>query len=370
MILVVEDDPYLNTAICETLRSYDFSVDSCSNGVEALAWLRQHRPEVILCDIMMPQMDGYTLLKHTRADLQLRTLPFIFLTARTSPADQRLAREIGVDDYLTKPVDSENLVIAIRSALRRQQIMQEEMYRQMDALRNRIVTILQHEFRTPLTFVLGYAQLLLEAADSGVDRDELRASAVAILDGGQRLQRLIEGFLMLAELQSAKLKTEELVDLNALDLWQSVAQEFWHQLHEQQLAVIINEQHSQAMVNGHPDLLHEALKRLMDNAIRYRRPASQKIQLSVEQVSPYVGFRIVDEGVGMPPEMVQRFSTPFEQADRENRTTPGAGIGLAIVNQVALLHGGKLDIDSEVGVGTRITLWLPSAVTSSIRPSA
>jgi signal transduction histidine kinase len=369
LILVVEDDPYLNTAICETLRSYDFVVDSCSNGVEALAWLRQHRPDVILCDIMMPQMDGYTLLKHTRADLQLRTLPFIFLTARTSPADQRLAREIGVEDYLTKPVDSENLVIAIRSALRRQQIMQEEMYRQMDALRNRIVTILQHEFRTPLTFVLGYAQLLLEAADSGVDRDELRSAAVAILDGGHRLQRLIEGFLMLAELQNAKLKTEELADLNALDLWQSLAQEFWHQLHEQKLAVIISEQNSQAMVNGHPDLLHEALKRIMDNAIRYRRPASQKIQLSVEQVPPYVGFRIIDEGVGMPPEMVQRFSTPFEQADRENRTTPGAGIGLAIVNQVALLHGGKLDIDSEVGKGSQITLWLPAAVTSSARTS-
>lgn len=365
LILVVEDDPHLNMAISETLRSYDFIVESCANGLEALAWLRQHRPDVILCDIMMPQMDGYTLLRHTRADLQLRTLPFIFLTARTSAADQRMAREIGVEDYLTKPVDSDNLVIAIKNALRRQQVMLEEMQRQMDELRNRIVTILQHEFRTPLTFVLGYAELLLEAATTGVDQEELRASAVAILDGGQRLQRLIEGFLMLAELQSTKLKETELADLNALDLWQAVGQEFRHQLQQANLTLVVREQNSELLINGHPELLHEALKRLLDNAIRYGRPHSKQIWLSVEDVTPYIGLRVVDEGVGMSPEMIKRFSTPFEQADRDNRTTPGAGIGLAIVNHIARLHGGKLDIDSERGKGSQITLWLPAAVASA-----
>lgn len=365
LILVVEDDPHLNMAISETLRSYDFTVESCANGQEALVWLRGHRPDVILCDIMMPQMDGYTLLRHTRADLQLRTLPFIFLTARTSAADQRMAREIGIEDYLTKPVDSDNLVIAIRNALRRQQMMVEEMNRQMDELRNRIVSILQHEFRTPLTFVLGYAELLLEAATNGVDQEELYASASAILDGGQRLQRLIEGFLMLAELQSTKLRETDLADLNALDLWRAVGQEFHHQLHQANLTLNVREQNSQLMLNGHPELLHEALKRMMDNALRYRRPQSKQIWLSVEYVTPYIGLRLIDEGVGMSPEMVKRFSTPFEQADRDNRTTPGAGIGLAIVNHVARLHGGKLDIDSEVGKGSQVTIWLPAAISNA-----
>ncbi|HMN30418.1 MAG TPA: response regulator, partial [Caldilineaceae bacterium] len=198
LIQVVEDDPNLNIAISETLRSFDFEVESFANGALALAWLEKHRPDVILCDIMMPEMDGYTLLRHTRADPQLRTLPFIFLTARASPADQRMAREIGVEDYLTKPIDSESLVAAIRNALRRQQLVREEMQLQMDELRNRIVAVLQHEFRTPLTFVLGYAEYLLEAIETGFDREELQTSVAAILDGGRRLQRLIESFLLLA----------------------------------------------------------------------------------------------------------------------------------------------------------------------------
>src|SRR4051812_31020176 len=153
-ILVVEDNPDLNTAICEILESYGFKVNSANNGSEALERLKRQIPDAILCDIMMPSMDGYTLLKHARADAQLRTLPFIFLTARTSMADQRMAKEIGIEDYLTKPVDSRNLVVAINNALRRRQLMKDEMQQQMDALRNRIVGLLQHEFRTPLTFVL------------------------------------------------------------------------------------------------------------------------------------------------------------------------------------------------------------------------
>src|SRR4051812_19407540 len=94
-ILVIEDNPDLNRAICEILESYGFKVNSATNGSEGLDRLKWQIPDVILCDIMMPGMDGYTLLKHARADPQLRMLPFIFLTARTSMADQRLAREIG-----------------------------------------------------------------------------------------------------------------------------------------------------------------------------------------------------------------------------------------------------------------------------------
>jgi two-component system sensor histidine kinase/response regulator len=364
LIQVVEDDPHLNMAISETLRSYDFAVESFANGVQALDWLKHSRPDMILCDIMMPGMDGYTLLRHTRADPKLRMLPFIFLTARTSMADQRLAREIGIEDYLTKPIDSDNLVIAIKNALRRQQAMQEEMQLQMDALRNRIVSVLQHEFRTPLTFVLGYAEYLLESVETGVDMEELRSSTAAILDGGRRLQRLIEGFLLLAELQNQKLKPEDLRNLNARELWQSVVNWFEQPLQEAGLEVTILDHNSDAVVNGNADLLQEALKRMFDNAIRYRRSDSRQIVLTVEAVSAYIGLRIADDGVGMTPEQVRELAKPFEQADRESRTTSGAGLSLALIRHIAALHGGKLEITSEPGFGTTVTLWLTAAPSS------
>ncbi|MEZ4616608.1 MAG: ATP-binding protein [Caldilineaceae bacterium] len=102
----------------------------------------------------------------------------------------------------------------------------------------------------------------------------------------------------------------------------------------------------------------------MDNAIRYRRPESKTIWLSTEVVptSTYVGLRIRDEGVGIPAGKLAGYATAFEQYDRDNRTEPGAGLSLALIRHVAHLHGGSLDIESEYGVGSTFTLWLPIAV--------
>jgi signal transduction histidine kinase len=363
-ILVVEDNPDLNYALCEILGSYGYQVHSAQNGFEALDVLRARHLDVILCDIMMPGMDGYTLLQHARADGALQTLPFIFLTARSSTADQRRAKEIGIEDYLTKPIDSSDLVVAIENALHRSRIMRDEAQRKLDELRNRIVGLLQHEFRTPLTFVLGYAELLANAEDSDIDLEELRTAAAAILDGGYRLQRLIEGFLTLAELQHRTLNQRELERLDVWLLWRDVAHEFEIEALEVGMTIVQETRGQGLFVMGDPHLLQESLRRLLDNAIRYRRPDSRLIRLSVEQVATFVGLRIADDGAGIPPDRLGDFAEAFEQPDREQRTTSGAGLSLALIKHVALLHGGKLEIESIYGEGSIFTIWLPAAVNS------
>ncbi len=360
-ILVVEDNVDLNMAICEILESYAFIAHSAKDGYEALDWLKDHKPDMILCDIMMPGMDGYTLLKHARADTELRTLPFIFLTARTSVADQRLAKEIGIEDYLTKPVDSNDLIAAINNALRRRQIMHDEMQRQMNGLRDRIVAILQHEFRTPLTFILGYSEYLLDVTKEEASSDELRTSATAILDGGRRLQQLIETFLLLAELQNRTLKPEDVTRTDPMELMGETLQEFNKRLADAGLVGELHASTEAVAIYADSEMLREALRRLLDNTIRYRRPDSKKIWLSVEHLSTYVGLRVRDEGRGIPPDMVERFATPFEQVDRDNRTEPGAGLSLALIRHVAHLHGGSLEIESQYGKGSTFTLWVPAA---------
>ncbi len=173
---------------------------------------------------MMPRMDGYTLLQHTRADQSLRMLPFIFLTARTLTEDQKRAKGIGIEDYLTKPVDESHLIMAIQNVLRRRTLMEEDTQRQMDALHTEIIGLLQHEFRTPLTFILGYAEYLQESTADNIDIESLRASAAAILNGGYRLQRLIETFLRSADLQRRELSPENLHVRNAVTLWREVTE--------------------------------------------------------------------------------------------------------------------------------------------------
>ena len=362
LILVVEDNFDLNMALCEILESYDFRICSAHNGVDALAMMRAEPPDVILCDIMMPHMDGHAVLKHTRADAKLRMLPFIFLTARTSSDDQRRALDIGIEDYLTKPIDEQDLVLAIRNALRRRQAMEEEMAQRLDLLRNQIVATLQHEFRTPLTFVLGFAEYLQDITEQDVDIDELRTAISGILEGGHRLQRLIESFLMLAEVQERKMQPEEMEEINAYILLENVLRTAHQDLENAPLTVELAAQNQEASVLGEPELITEAMKRLLDNAIRYRRDDSSTIWLSVERFEDtHVGLRIRDEGQGIVPETLEKLRRPFEQGDRSERTEPGAGLSLALIHHIASMHSGRLEIESQVGHGSTFTLWLPSA---------
>lgn len=367
LVLVVEDNPDLNMALCEILESYDYRVQSARNGIDALSLMRQQPPDVILCDIMMPQMDGYDFLKQTRADKDLRTLPFIFLTARTSTADLRRALDIGIEDYLTKPVDEQDLVLAIRNALRRRKMMEEEMAAQLDALRNQIVATLQHEFRTPLTFVLGFAEYLQDITEDDVDVDELRTAIAGILEGGHRLQRLIESFLMLAEVQNRQMQPEDLEALNALALLQNIARDFDDDLQKAGLTIEIARRNVNASVIGAPELINEAVKRLIDNAIRYRRQDSRRVWLSVEQIMPtLVGLRVRDEGPGIPSSTVAKLLRPFEQGNRSDRTQPGAGLSLALITHIARMHGGRIEVQSEVDEGSTFTLWLPAASSVNV----
>ncbi len=364
-VLVVEDNPAMNNAICDILELNNYKVHSASNGKEALEILRTKRPDVVLCDIMMPQMDGYTLLRHTRADEQLRTLPFIFLTARSSPEDKRQAKSIGIEDYLVKPVDPEDLTVAVENALRRSQNLAQETQLQMDTLRNQIVRTLQHEFRTPLTFILGYAEYLAEVASDQLDLDTLRVSTSAILEGGHRLQDLVEKFLMLADIQYRQQLPGIAETLTAQQLLNNAVRAMEKEAQDAHLEIVCSTPDNQEKVAGDVRYLHRAILHLIENSIQYRRPESCKIWVSVASLDNYVGLQVADESRGISDSMVRRLQRPFEQAERDDRTVPGAGLSLALIQHIARLHGGYLDISSREGIGSTFTLWLPRPIPPS-----
>jgi signal transduction histidine kinase len=114
-------------------------------------------------------------------------------------------------------------------------------------------------------------------------------------------------------------------------------------------------------------LIEESLRRLLDNAIRYRRRESQSIQLAVVSVPPYVGLSIQDDGAGIAEAAVAELMQPFEQSGRNQRTGVGAGLSLALIKHIMRMHGGRLEVESKYGQGSTFTLWLPAAVAEPKR---
>jgi DNA-binding NarL/FixJ family response regulator len=126
-ILIIEDQPQMRRNLAFILEMEKFQVFTAENGRQGLELLRKHTPDLVICDVMMPELDGYAVLQALRAEVATATLPFLFLTAKGDKPDVRLGMNLGADDYLTKPVGREDLLAAVRTRLTRQKAHQTEI---------------------------------------------------------------------------------------------------------------------------------------------------------------------------------------------------------------------------------------------------
>ncbi|MDL1902785.1 response regulator, partial [Anaerolineae bacterium CFX9] len=217
-ILVVEDEINLLEGIRTVLELDGYTVHTADNGETALQVLRQsaHLPDLIVSDIMMPHMDGIQLLKEVRKETAWVGVPFIFLTARSEKTDVQRGKQLGVDDYLIKPFEADDLLIAVESRLNRHRALTQAHQDQMSDLKRRILTILNHEFRTPLTFVVAYADLLNEQTGQNISNEDMLTFLRGINTGAVRLRRLIENFILLVEFETGDARAA--YDLRAMTI--------------------------------------------------------------------------------------------------------------------------------------------------------
>ncbi|MBC8100124.1 MAG: response regulator, partial [Armatimonadetes bacterium] len=200
-ILVIEDIASLCKDIVDMLRYEGFDSLGAEDGVAGLEAAQQFHPDIIICDIMMPRMDGYEVLKAVRADQQLSGTPFIFLTAKTDRNDVREGMRRGAEDYLPKPFLATELLDTINVRLDRMHTYQRIADYKITMMRDNIASALPHELRTPLNTILGFSDLLM------LDTPNLEPAQVLewadhITQAGMRLYRLIENYLMYVRIET------------------------------------------------------------------------------------------------------------------------------------------------------------------------
>jgi two-component system sensor histidine kinase/response regulator len=131
-ILVIDDDPLIRESIQDLLESQGFQAITASNGSNGLQLAIAKQPDLILCDIQMPEMDGYGVLRALRNHAALKTTPFIFLTARSDYGDLRQGMNLGADDYLSKPCSTDELLVTLNRRLEKQAMLQSHSQQQLD----------------------------------------------------------------------------------------------------------------------------------------------------------------------------------------------------------------------------------------------
>jgi signal transduction histidine kinase len=365
-ILVVDDDFYLMEGIRDILELAGYDVITANSGQTGLNILQTDKtlPDLIVSDIMMPYMDGYEFLNAVRAEPAWVDIPFIFLTARGERADKNLGRELGADDYVTKPFVPDDLLVAVSGKLRRHRQLQQKHTEQVSKLKQSIMTILYHEFQTPLTYVVAYNDMLQQDVD-GVTTDALRSYLAGIDAGATRIRRLIEDFILLMELETGEAEESYALhripihDYNALIL--PLIEEYRPQVATKLQTLQIEVDPDAMPINGYSQYLLQALRCLLDNAVKFGEDGNQ-VRLHVRRYEDdpmYMCFEISDTGRGIPEGMLPHIFDPFFQVNREYYEDQGSGTGLAIVKRIVELHGGHVQVETVVGEGSSFYVVLP-----------
>jgi signal transduction histidine kinase len=365
-ILVIEDAHALRKDIMEMLGFEGYDVRGAENGLVGVEAAGEFRPDLIICDIMMPELDGYGVLAALQKDTINATIPFIFLTARTDKGDVRAGMELGANDYLTKPFTATELIKAVQTQLNKHLLIVEQTEGKLKGLRDNIILALPHELRTPLTGILGFSDILAADCDH-MEPNKISEMAQYIHSAALRLYRLTENYLVYAQLEVILTDQNRIQGIRRFStddprsiVEDAVLQKAQELQRESDVVLTVNDD-----VNVH--ILHENLKKiaeeLVDNAFKFSQPGTPIEVASRVEGEQYI-LTFVDHGRGIPPEHIRDIGA-YIQFGRQLYEQQGSGFGLAIVQRLVQLHGGELDIDSFPDRETRVTVKLPLALETT-----
>ena len=364
-ILVVEDDAALLDGLRDILELSGYRVVTARNGAQGLLALEQHRPDLIVSDINMPRMDGYQFYGHVRAHPEWVSLPFIFLTAKGEKADVRRGKMLGVDDYITTPFEEADLLVAVQAKLNRRAQLDAARDRQIADLKRTILTTLNHEFRTPLTYITTYADML---GDGNVSAEDFKNFMRGIQVGSDRLRRLVEDFIFLVELQTGE---AQLTYARRRQLVTDVGGLLRNELERHRPRALDRGVRLEASLasslpalQADPEFLANAIGRLLDNAIKFSKKSGGAVVLRAQPgttAPESLVIEVEDKGIGMPAAELAKIFDVFHQIDRAKMEQQGSGSGLAISHGLVQLHGGTLTAVSEVNAGSTFRIEVPLA---------
>jgi signal transduction histidine kinase len=355
LVLVVDDNTDLRAYMSGLLGEH-YRVVTANDGLEALEVIRDHRPDVVLSDVMMPRMTGIELVQALRGDPDTVNLPVILLSARAGEEATIEGLDAGSDDYLTKPFAAQELLARVRSHLnlaqaRRQWASKLELAnRELDAFSYSVA----HDLRGPLRVIDGFSEMLLEDDAERLD-ERARHRLGVVRSSAQRMSQLIDDLLYLAKVSRGEPRRRHF-DLSALV--HKVAAQLQESERDRQVTLKIE---AGVSVDADSHLVQIVLENLLRNAWKFTsKCAAAEVEFGSENAAGEVGYYIRDNGAGFNMAYASKLFGVFQRLHSETEFQ-GTGIGLATVKRIVDRHGGRVWAVGEPGRGATFYFSLSAA---------
>lgn len=359
-ILLIDDDRILRTSITEFLTvNGNFDILTAEDGLEGIEVAQTHLPDLIVCDVTMPRMDGYGVLQSLQLQQATASIPFIFLTGQSDRRSTRRGMDLGADDYIAKPFKASELQAAIEARLAKQAMLQNKYEEKISALRDNILLAVPHELRSPLSIIIGYSDILASDPEA-LTISQIGRLSKSIYKSGRRLYRLVENYIIYAQIELVLNEPERMERMRALtavtpdEIIKSLVSKLAI-AHDRTIQLDLRADYEQAAISEVN--LEKIVEELVDNALKFS-DGGTAVFVKTKITDRTFILTVKNFGRGMTPEQIRDIGG-YMQFERKLHEQQGSGMGLVIAMRLAELYGGALIITSEPGGETCVEVQLP-----------
>jgi two-component system sensor histidine kinase/response regulator len=360
-VLIVDDITKNLQVVGTILRQAGYAVTPATSGAEALEGLREHLPDLILLDLMMPEMDGLEVCRRLKADPLIRPIPVIFLTASNEMEHLVKGFEVGAVDYVTKPFNPPELLARVRTHLElkhaRDTIVRygQELSR-LNEEKNEFMGIAAHDLRSPLNAVKGYSEMVLEDATLGRENAEL---VNRIQVAAARMVEMVQNLLDANRIERGEMKLN-LAPADLRPTLNSVVETQRAPAAAKQQTIHLESDPVPAVVLVDSSIIVQVLENLVSNAMKYS-PPGKNIFVRLKKQAQGARVEVQDEGPGLSAEDQKKLFGKFARLSA--KPTGGehsTGLGLSIVKKMVEAMNGKVWCESELGRGATFIVEFPA----------
>ena len=362
LVLIVDDNPQNLKVLGYTLKENGITPAIAKHGAGALALAKKKKPDLILLDVMMPEMDGFEVCKRLKQNPDTSDIPVIFLTAKTEIDDVIAGLEFGALDYVTKPFNTKELMTRVNTHLELKKakdtiILQKKELQQANAAKDKFFSIISHDLGNLFNTLMGFSSLLIthgERLNAEQKEDFIKSISQASKKGYNLLVNLLEWSRSQTGTIAFKPAT---LNLKAL-LAETIELSNSHAAAKN--ITLLSSLSETTTVFVDQNMLETVIRNLLSNAIKFT-PVNGRVEIASQEQDSEVEISISDTGVGIRPQDIDKlFKVGISHTTPGTAKEKGTGLGLLLCQEFVERNSGQIWIESEVGKGSRFYIRLPS----------
>ena len=360
--ILIVDDVVSNVLLLKILLTNEkFQVCTASNGKQCIEVAQNEHPDLILLDVMMPDLNGFDTAVILKKDPSTQEIPIIFLTALNNPNDLVKGFQVGANDFLTKPFNKEELVMRVMHqiqlvAAKRIIVRQNEELKRTISNRDKMYSVIAHDLRSPMASI----RMVLNLAVNVVSPETVGEEIFGLLDKANRESEethdLLDNLLKWTKSQTGRLNVVY-QDIDLDDIVPGVVDIFKMIAEMKKIDLKYLPAEEKLIVRADNDMIKTIIRNFLSNAVKFT-PAGKGIEVFYTREGDFARISVRDHGVGVAPERVK---TIFHKGETTYGTggEEGSGLGLQLCQDFARKNGGEAQVESTLGEGSTFSFTIP-----------